>query len=52
MKIIDSVKSNELIKEISEFQHKINERPRQKLNFDLPKNIFYKFINGNVAFGT
>ncbi len=39
-------------KELTEFQHKINERPREKLNFDSPKNIFYKFINGNVAFGT
>lgn len=37
---------------LTEFQHKINERPREKLNFDSPKNIFYNFINGNVAFGT
>ena len=22
-----------------------------ELNIDSPKNIFYKFINGNVAFG-
>lgn len=42
-------------KQLTEFQYKINERPREKLNFDSPKNIFYKFINeknGNVAFGT
>lgn len=38
--------------QLTQFQHKINERPREKLNFDSPKNIFYKFINGNVAFGT
>ncbi len=38
--------------ELTEFQYKINERPREKLNFDSPKNIFYKFMNVNVAFGT
>ena len=38
-------------KQLTEFQHKINERPREKLDFDSPKNIFYKFITGNVVFG-
>ena len=37
--------------QLTEFQHKINERPREKLNFETPKNIFYKFITCNVAFG-
>ena len=31
-------------KQLTEFQHKINERPREKLNFETPKNIFYKFM--------
>ena len=30
---------------------KINERTREKLNFDSSKNMFYKFITDNVAFG-
>lgn len=38
--------NNQLI----DIQHKINKRPRKKLNFDSPKNVFYKFVNGNVAF--
>jgi IS30 family transposase len=29
-------------KQLTEFQYKINERLREKLNFDSPKNIFYK----------
>lgn len=33
-------------------QHKINKRPRKKLNFECPKDIFYNFVNGIVAFGT
>lgn len=40
------------VEQIAEYQYKINNRPRKKLNFDSPKNVFYKFINGNVAFGT
>ncbi len=38
-------------KELTEFQYKINERTREKLNFDSPKNIFYRFMNVNVAYG-
>ena len=30
-------------KQLTEFQHKINERPIEKLNFDSPKNFFYKW---------
>ena len=29
----------------------MNERLSEKLNFDAPKNIVYKFINDNIAFG-
>ena len=32
-------------KEILDIQHKINRRPREKLNFDSPKNIFYKLVS-------
>lgn len=35
-----------------EIQHEINKRPREKLNFDCPKNIFYNLVNGKVAFDT
>ena len=38
-------------KEIKNIQHKINRRPRKNLNYDNPKNIFYKFVNKKVAFG-
>lgn len=31
--------------EIKAIQHKINRRPRKNLNYDNPKNIFYKFVN-------
>ncbi len=34
-----------------EIQYKLNRRPRKNLNFDNPKNIFYNFVNNNVAFG-
>ena len=37
--------------DIMEIQYKLNRRPRKNLNFDNPKNIFYKFVNNNVAFG-
>ena len=30
--------------EINEFQHKINKRPRKKLNFDSPKNKFFNLL--------
>lgn len=36
--------------ELTKIQHIINERPRKKLIFDSPKNLFYNLINGNVAF--
>ncbi len=36
--------------QLTEIQHKINGRPREKLNYDNPKQIFYKLVNGNVAF--
>lgn len=29
---------------ITQIQHKINRRPREKLNFENPKNLFYKFV--------
>ncbi len=29
---------------IRKIQHKINRRPRKKLNFDSPKNVFFKLI--------
>jgi len=27
-------------------------RPREKLNFDSPKNLFYNLVNENVAFAS
>lgn len=30
--------------QIKEIQHKINRRPREKLNFQTPKNLFYKLV--------
>ena len=41
--------SNQKIKSI---QHKINRRPRKNLNYDNPKNLFYKFVNQKVAFAS
>ena len=38
--------------EIKEIQHKINGRPRKNLNYDNPKNLFYKFVNQKVAFAS
>ncbi|PHR46821.1 MAG: hypothetical protein COA32_10090, partial [Fluviicola sp.] len=38
--------------QLVEFQHKINNRPREKLEYDCPKNIFYNLVNGNVAFAS
>ena len=29
---------------IRKIQHKINRRPRKKLNFDSPKNVFFRLI--------
>lgn len=37
--------------QLADIQYKINNRPRDKLNFDCPKNLFYNLVNGNVAFG-
>jgi IS30 family transposase len=37
-------------KDIENFQHKINRRPRKLLNFENPKNRFFFFINHKVAF--
>lgn len=42
-------------KQLTEIQHLINRRPRKKLKFKSPKEIFYNFINrnyGSVAFET
>lgn len=30
---------------IKQYQHKINRRPRLTLNFEEPKNLFFKFVN-------
>ncbi len=38
--------------EIKLIQHKINRRPRKNLNYDKPKNLFYKFVNQKVAFAS
>ncbi|GHT57468.1 IS30 family transposase [Bacteroidia bacterium] len=32
-------------KDLDSFQHKINRRPRKKLNFETPKNRFFKLLN-------
>jgi IS30 family transposase len=38
--------------EIKNIQHKINRRPRKNLNYNNPKNLFYKFVNQKVAFAS
>lgn len=38
--------------EIKEIQHKINRRPRKNINYENPKNLFYKFVNQKVAFAS
>jgi len=38
--------------QLTQIQHKINKRPREKLNFDTPKNLFYNFVNSKVAFAS
>lgn len=35
---------------IKEIQHKINQRPRKKLNYNNPKHIFYTNLDKKVAF--
>ena len=37
---------------IKQIQYKINRRPRKKLNYESPKNIFFKFVNRKVAFAS
>jgi len=37
---------------IKDIQYKINRRPRKNLNYDSPKNLFYKFVNEKVAFAS
>jgi len=38
--------------QIANFQKKINNRPRKKLNFDTPKFRFFNFLNNPVALGS
>ena len=38
--------------QIKSIQYKINRRPRKNLNYDNPKNLFYKFVNNKVAFAS
>jgi len=35
-----------------EIQRIINNRPRKNLNYNKPFEIFYKFVNNNVAFAS
>ena len=37
-------------KNIKQIQYKINRRPRKNLEFKRPVDIFYKFVNDEVAF--
>jgi IS30 family transposase len=37
---------------LKNIQAKINNRPRKKLNFEKPVNIFFKFVNQKVAFAS
>jgi IS30 family transposase len=46
-KIIINESNTQNLKEI---QYKINRRPRKNLNYDNPKNLFFKFVNNKVAF--
>jgi len=39
-------------KQIKQIQYKINRRPRKKLNYETPKNLFFKFVNQKVAFAS
>ena len=36
--------------QLTEIQHKINSRPREKLCFESPKEMFYNLVSGKVAF--
>ena len=38
--------------EIKQIQYKINRRPRKNLNYENPKNQYYKFVNQKVAFAS
>ena len=37
---------------LKEIQMKINNRPRKNLNYEKPFQLFYKFVNRKVAFGS
>lgn len=42
-------------RQLTEIQHQINDRPREKHDFEVPKNLFYNLVNENngcVAFET
>ena len=39
-------------KQLTGYQYKINNRPRKKLDFESPKEKFYKLVNDNVAFAS
>jgi transposase, IS30 family len=39
-------------KQITEYQYKINNRPRKKLYYEKPKKIFFKFVNKKFAFAS
>ena len=47
-----SIFNNYNDQDIKDIQHKINRRPRKNLNYDNPKNLFYKFVNKKVAFAS
>ena len=38
--------------DIKTIQHKLNSRPRKNLNYQKPFEIFYKFVNGKIAFAS
>jgi IS30 family transposase len=38
--------------QLGDIQHKLNRRPREKLDFESPKEKFFKFVSGKVAFGS
>lgn len=38
--------------QLDDIQHKLNRRPREKLDFESPKEKFFKFVSGKVAFGS
>ena len=38
--------------DIKTIQHKLNSRPRKNLNYQKPFDVFYKFVNGKIAFAS